>query len=110
MHKRIVPAVILAIVALTVAAWLVHNQFSSLQTQIAELQTQNSELQSQNSDLQNQTIWLQDQNRNLQEQISQLLEQYGENYSSPVKIVAFKWYGGFNPIVGVTRSPSQRDH
>jgi len=107
MKKRItISIVLIAVIALTFAALLIHSQFSSLQThlqtQIVELQNRNEELENQNADLQNQTIWLQDQNRKLQGQISQLLEQLSGNCCSPVKIIAFGWDGGFYPIVGVT--------
>ncbi len=87
--------VVIMVVCLAVSMWLINSQISSLNTQIAELQTQNRELQ-------NQTIELHEQNRKLDERIDQLLERLGENYSSPVNIVEFKWIGGFNPIVGVT--------
>ena len=103
MKKRIVlGVVVVSIFVLSVAALLIFNEFSILQTQIAELQAQNSELHNQNSDLQNETVELQDQNRRLQDQIGQLLEQLGEDYKSPVEIIAFQWEDGFNPYGGVT--------
>ena len=90
--------VAVSIFVLSVAALLIFNEFSILQTEIAELQAQNSELHNQNSDLQNETVELQDQNR----QIGQLLEQLVEDYNSPVEIIAFQWEDGFNPYGGVT--------
>jgi cell division protein FtsL len=81
--------VIVAAVATTllIGALFVYIQISELQNQIRELKAQNSELQSQNSYLQN--------------RVNQLLEQLGENFSSPVKIVAVEFNQGY-PIVGVT--------
>jgi len=57
MNKKIAAsAVIIVIVVASIAAWLVNNQIS--------------DLQSQNSDLQNQVNELQDQNKELQEQLT----------------------------------------
>ena len=103
MNRKIaLGAAVAAFALLTVSAWLVYAQFSSLHEQIADLQTRNSALESQNSDLQNQTIQLRNETRQLHERIGELLEQLGENSSSPVRIVDFEWDGGFYPIVGVT--------
>ena len=101
MKRKALAIVLIAIIAFALASWLVNSQFSALQNRISELQDQNdeleakySELENQNSILENQTIWLQDQNQQLQEHLG--------NYSSPVKIIAFKWDGGWYYLGGVT--------
>jgi TolA-binding protein len=108
MKRKAFAIVLIVIISLALASWFVDNQFSSLQTQNSELQARNSELENQNSILQNQngileneTTRLQEQNQQLQDQISHLQEHLG-NSSSPVKIIAFEWQGGFLPIGGVT--------
>jgi uncharacterized protein YlxW (UPF0749 family) len=90
------------IVLLIVSAWLVNNQFSSLQTQVTALEGQNSELQNQNNDLKNQTVALSDQNRQLQDRVSQLLEQLRICYNASVRIIDSEFVSGFNPFVGLT--------
>jgi hypothetical protein len=82
MNKKIAAsAVIIVIVAASIAAWLVNNKIS--------------ELQSQNSDLQKQVNELQDQNRKLQEQLRNL-----ENSIEGVRILAFEWTSGWGPGAG----------
>jgi hypothetical protein len=93
MKRKVLAIVLIVIIALALASWFVNNQFSSLQKQNSELQARNSELENQNGILENQTIWLQDQNQQLQEHLG--------NYSSPVKIIAFKWQGGYFPVGGL---------
>lgn len=88
MKRKALAIIFIIVIVLSIASWLVYNQ-------IIELQNQKSELQSQINNLQNQNSYLHDR-------ISQLLEQFGENYTSPVKITAFVWEGGWLPIVGVT--------
>jgi TolA-binding protein len=103
MNKKITLSIVLiAIIALALASWVVHNHVSALQNQISELQTQNRELQDQNTDLQEQNTDLQEQLSELQNQLSELQNKTG--VAPDVKITAFKWLGGFNPIVGVTLS------
>jgi len=95
MSKKI--TLIVVLLAISILAFVT----SLFNSQIVDLQNKNRELQAQNTNFQNQTIALQDQNRRLEDRITQLLEQLGENSSSLVKIVAFKWIGGFHPIVGL---------
>jgi hypothetical protein len=92
MNKKIAAsAVITVIVAASIAAWLVKNQISDLQAQNSDLQKQVNELQDQNSDLQDL----------INNQIRELQEQFNESYkSSPVRIIAVNYLGGFNPVVG----------
>jgi len=101
MNKKIILSIVLiTIIALALAAWFVHNQISDLHNQISYLQTQNSELQDQNSELRDQNTDLQDQLRELQNQLIELQNKI--DVASDVKIIAFEWIGGFNPIGGLT--------
>jgi len=101
MNKKIaLSTVLIAIIALALATWFVHNQISDLQNQINELQEQNEELQEQNSELQDQNTDLQDQLSELQNQLSELQNKIG--IARDVKITAFEWIGGFNPVGGLT--------
>ena len=80
MNRKIALSIVLiAIIALALASWFVNNQFSALQNQINELQARNGELQDQNTDLQNKLY----------------LARY-------VRITDFKWFGGINPVAGLT--------
>jgi hypothetical protein len=90
MNRKIAfSALLIVIIALAFASWLVQNQVSTLQSQISKLQAQNSFLQDQINKLQCQIHKLQDQ------------DQQNESYeSSLVRIVAVKYMGGFNPVVG----------
>jgi len=94
MNKKItLSTVLIAIIALALASWAVHNQLSELQNQIDKLQAENSELQDQNRDLQ-------DQNDELQEQLD-LLQKWLD-YEPEVLITNFSSrLGWFNPV-GVT--------
>jgi cell division protein FtsL len=98
---RILGAVTVALAVLAVLGLIIHNQLSVFRTQISELGAQNSELERQISDLHDQIVELQDQNRQLKERIIELMEQSGQ-YSSQVKMIAFEWIGGFNPIGSLT--------
>jgi uncharacterized protein YlxW (UPF0749 family) len=101
MNKKIaLSTVLIAIIALALSTWFVHNQISDLQNRISELQAQNDELQDQTSELQ-------EKNSNLQKQIDDLQNRLLElqktiDIASDVKIIDANWIGGFNPIVGVT--------
>jgi uncharacterized membrane protein (DUF106 family) len=115
MNKKIaLSTVLIAIIALALATWFVHNQISDLQNQINELQEQNEELQEQNTELQDQNTDLQDQlselqnqKTELQDRLSELQNQLSElqnkiDIARDVKITAFEWIGGFNPVGGLT--------
>lgn len=101
MNKKIaLSTVLIAIIALALATWFVHNQISDLQNQISELQAQNRELQDQNTDLKEQNTDLKDQLRELQKQLGELQNMIG--IASEVRIIDANWIGGFNPIGGLT--------
>jgi hypothetical protein len=51
MKRKALAVVLIAIVALFITTWIIHNQISELQNQIGELQAQNSDLQDQISEL-----------------------------------------------------------
>jgi cell division protein FtsL len=52
MNKKIATsAILIAIIAASIATWFVHTQISELQIQNSELQNQINELQDQNRDL-----------------------------------------------------------
>ena len=68
--KRTALAIVLTVIALSVATWFIHNQISGLQNQNSALQTQNGELQDQNSNLQDQLGELQDQNGEQQDRLT----------------------------------------
>jgi predicted RNase H-like nuclease (RuvC/YqgF family) len=104
MNKKIALSIVLiAIIALALATWFVHNQISDLQNQISELQNQNSELQDQNTDLQDQLSELQNQKTELQDQLSELQNQLSElqnktDIARDVKITDFEWIGGYHHL------------
>jgi len=101
MNRKITLSIVLiAIIALVLATWFVHNYISELQKQNSELQTQNSELQDRNSELRAQLRELQDQLRELQNQLAEL--QHNMGVAPDVKIIAFEWLGGFNPVGGLS--------
>jgi hypothetical protein len=77
--RKILVIVTVTVIAILVASFFVYAQINALQNQISELQTQNSELQDQNTDLQNKLY----------------LARY-------VRITDFKWFGGINPVAGLT--------
>jgi regulator of replication initiation timing len=96
MDKKIALSIVLiAIIALALATWFVHNQISDLQNQINELQEQNEELQEQNSELQDQNSELQDLNSELQ---NQLIELENMINARDVKITDFEWIGGYHSL------------
>jgi FtsZ-binding cell division protein ZapB len=89
MNKKIAASmVIIVIAAASIAAWLVNNQ-------ISELQSHNSDLQNQVNELQEQVNELQDQNNELQ---NQLIELENINAAHDVKITAFAWVGGYRSL------------
>jgi predicted PurR-regulated permease PerM len=81
-RKTVLSVLLIAIIALALASWVVHNQISELQNQIDKLQAQNSELQDQNSELQNQLIELENM----------------INITRDVKITNFEWLGGYHSL------------
>jgi type II secretory pathway pseudopilin PulG len=82
MNKKIALSIVLiAIIALALATWFVHNQISDLQNQISKLQNQNNELQNQISELQN-----------------QLIELENIDTARDVKITDFDWIGGYHSL------------
>ena len=106
MKRKTLVIVTVTVVSLLVTAVLVYSQISELQNQISKLQAQNNELQDQNTDLQDQLSELQNQKTELQDQLSELQNQLSElqnkiGIARDVKITAFEWIGGFNPIGGV---------
>jgi predicted RNase H-like nuclease (RuvC/YqgF family) len=89
MNKKVIAsAVIIVIVAASIATWLVNNQ-------ISELQSQNSDLQNQISELQDQINELQNQNSELQNQLNEL---ENINAAHDVKIAAFEWVGDYHSL------------
>jgi regulator of replication initiation timing len=103
MNKKITAsAVIIVIVAASIATWFVNNQISELQSQNSDLQKQVNELQDQVNELQHQNKELQDQNSELQDQNSELQNQLFEleniNAAHDVKITAFAWVGGYSSL------------
>jgi predicted PurR-regulated permease PerM len=83
MNKKIaLSTVLIAIIALALSTWFVHNQISDLQNQIDKLQAQNSELQDKNSELQNQLIELENM----------------INITRDIKITDFEWLGGYHSL------------
>jgi FtsZ-binding cell division protein ZapB len=94
MNKKLTAsAVIIVIVAASIAAWLVHTQISELQIQNGDLQEQVNELQDQNRDLQ-------DKNDELQEQLDLLQKRV--DFSPEVLITKFSSKDGWWNPVGVT--------
>jgi FtsZ-binding cell division protein ZapB len=103
MNKKITLSIVLiVIISLTLATWLVNYQISDVQSQISEVKIENSELQNQTSDLQHQLSDLQLENREQQDRLTDFTYQLAVRSHLSVKITAFKWIGGFNPIVGLT--------
>ena len=47
MKRKVLAIILVTVIALSIAAWFVHNQISELQNQIGQLQAQNSDLQDQ---------------------------------------------------------------
>ena len=101
-RKTVLSVLLIAIIALALASWAVHNQISDLQNQISELQAQNSDLHNQINELQAQNSELQDQITELQNQKSGTQDKLRELLDMPVNITAFDWIEGFNPYVGLT--------
>jgi len=76
MNRKIaLGAAVAAVALLTLSAWLVYAQFSSLQAQIADLQAQNIQLEGQLGEVQNQTGSLESQNSELVRQLGDLTKQ-----------------------------------
>jgi uncharacterized membrane protein (DUF106 family) len=104
MNKKIaLSTVLIAIIAVALATWFVHNQISDLQNQIDKLQTQNKELQDQTSELEDQIDTLQAQNSELQDKNSELQNQLIElenmiDIARDVKITDFEWIGGYHSL------------
>jgi cell division protein FtsB len=93
MNRKIISSIaLITIVALSIASGFGYYQILTQQNQISELQDQNNELQDQINELQ-------DQNSELQSQLNEL---ENINAAHDVKIIAFEWVSGFNPIVGIT--------
>jgi hypothetical protein len=88
MKRTALALFLIAIIVLSIAAWLVYSQISELQNQINELQAQSNELHDQIGELQN-------QNSALQDKIDKMYA------SSPVQITAVERIG-WRPIVGLT--------
>jgi FtsZ-binding cell division protein ZapB len=104
MKKTALAIALILIIALSCATWLVYSQVTELQGRTSELQVQNSELQGNNSGLQNQIRELQNQNNEKQGRLKDFTYQLALARHLLVKITAFTWVGGFNPIGGVTIS------
>jgi hypothetical protein len=103
--KRIALAIILIlIITLSSASWLVYSQVSELQNQNTSFKSQNNELQGNNSALQNQIGELEKQKTEQKAQLENITYQLALTRPLLVKITAFKWLGGFNPIGGLTLS------
>lgn len=82
MNKKITLSIVLiAIIAVALATWAVHNQISDLQNQIDKLQAENKELQDQNSELQ-----------------KKLIELENMINARDVKITDFEWIGGYHSL------------
>jgi TolA-binding protein len=95
MNKKIAAsAVIIVIVAASVAAWFVNNQ-------ISELQSQNSKVQDQLSELQNQLNELQLQNREQQDRLNDFTYELAKARHLRVEVTAFQWISSFDPIGGL---------
>ena len=95
MNKKIAAsAVIIVIVATSVAAWFVNNQ-------ISELQSQNSKVQDQLSELQNQLNDLQLQNREQQDSLHDFTYELAKARHLRVEVTAFQWISSFDPIGGL---------
>jgi regulator of replication initiation timing len=97
MNKKIALSIVLiAIIALALATWFVHNQISDLQNQISKLQAQNSDLHEQVSELQDQNTELQNQTSELKKQLNDLQNQTYRGLN--VEITAFEWIGGYHHL------------
>ena len=95
MNKKVIAsAVIIVIVATSVAAWFVNNQ-------ISELQSQNSKVQDQLSELQNQLNELQLQNREQQDSLHDFTYELAKARHLRVEVTAFQWISSFDPIGGL---------
>jgi FtsZ-binding cell division protein ZapB len=96
MNKKIATsAILIAIIAASIATWFVHSQISELQSQNSDLQHQINELQDQNRDLQ-------DKNDELQEQLDLLQKRI--DFSPEVLITEFSSAYGWLNLVGVAIS------
>lgn len=104
MKKIALAIVLISIIILSSATWLVNSQITELKSQNNELQTQNSQLQVENNDLQNQIREQQMQNKEKLDRLGDFTYQLSLTRHLLVKITAFTWIGGFNPIGGVTVS------
>lgn len=88
--RKVLAIILVTVIALSIAAWFVHNQISELQGQNSDLQHQINELQDQNRDLQ-------DKNNELQEQLD-LLQKWIDD-APEVLITEFSsQYGWWNPV------------
>ena len=95
MNKKVIAsAVIIVIVATSVAAWFVNNQ-------ISELQSQNSKVQDQLSELQNQLNELQLQNREQQDSLHDFTYELAKARHLRLEVTAFQWISSFDPIGGL---------
>jgi hypothetical protein len=100
MNKRIVLGVAALIALLTISAWLVNNQFSSLQNQVADMQTQNNEFQRQLSELQDQVSELELENHEKQDRLTDFTFELAKTRHLRVKLVDFQWSSS-SPIGGL---------
>ena len=92
MNMRLVSSIaIVLIIALTLSAFLVFNEFSSLQTEIDDLQIQKVELEKQKSDLQNQIIVLENKNNDVINQMGDLTKQLALQRHLRIEIVSL-WH------------------
>ena len=104
MNKKITLSIILiAIIALALATWFVHNQICDLQNQIGALKAQNREAQDQLNELQNQLNKLQLQNREQQDRLGDFTYELAKERHLNVKITAFSW-GGLLGFTGLMAS------
>jgi hypothetical protein len=104
MKRTILVIVLITVISLSAATWFVQNQIGEFQTQLSGLRTQNSELQDQNNVLQTQVSELQLQNREQQDRLTDFTSELAKARHLHIDITAFKWIGGFNPMVCVTLS------
>jgi hypothetical protein len=104
MKRRALAIILILIITLSSASWLVYSQVSELQSQNISFKDKNSELQGNNSALQNQIGELDEQKNEQQAQLKNFTYQLALTRPLLVKITAFKWLGGFNPIGGLTIS------
>jgi regulator of replication initiation timing len=102
MQRKELALVLISIIALSAAAWSVHNQITYLRNQIGELRAQNSELQDQNRTLQDQLRELQLQDREQQDRLKDFTSELAYARGLLVNIAEFSWSRGGSPIVGVT--------